>query len=326
MSSTIIFRTFNHKIRIREEYGMKSTAVALLVFAACAAARELPSDRTIRPVKIADVPGFCEGVVIDKSGNLFISDVIGGIVYMVTPDGTLTEWAKTGEPNGHKILSDGTHLVCDGKRHAVLHLSADGSFLGNAAADSEGKLLKTPNDLTLDDHGGFYFTDPGDSWKEKLTGTVHYVDSTGTLHTVLEGLAYPNGLVLRPDGKTLLLGESATNRILSFTVIAPGKLRGKKVLADLPPPKEKNAEGLPDGMCLDNAGNLYVAHFGMGLIEVLNPAGKIIRRYKAGNLSASNVALGGPHRDQLYITGALGDRDTSPGALFRIDLSIEEHR
>jgi gluconolactonase len=150
---------------------------------------------------------------------------------------------------------------------------------------------------------------------------VHYVDSAGAVHSVLEGLAYPNGIVLRPDGKTLLLGESGNNRILSFAVTSPGRLGPKRVFADLPSPKGKNAEGLPDGMCLDEAGNLYVAHFGMGRIEVLNPAGKILRRYQAGNQSASNVALSGLHHDQLYITGALGDRDASPGALFRLDLS-----
>ena len=300
---------------------MKEILAVLLVVAACATAGELPSARTARPIKVADVPSFCEGVVLDTAGKVFISDVIGGIVYTVAPDGKLTIWAKIGEPNGHKVLPDGTHLVCDGKRHAVLHLAADGSFLGNAAAESDGRPLKTPNDLTLDTHGGFYFTDPDDSWKETPTGTVHYVDSTGAVHTVLEKLAYPNGLVLRPDGRTLLLGESGTNRILSFTVTAPGKLAEKKVFAGLPSPKEKNAEGLPDGMCLDEAGNVYVAHFGMGLIEVLDPAGKVIRRYAAGNLCASNVALGGPNHDQLYITGALGDRDSSKGALFRLDLS-----
>jgi gluconolactonase len=180
--------------------------------------------------------------------------------------------------------------------------------------------------MTLDNHGGFYFTDPDDSWKETPTGTVHYVDSSGGVHTVLEGLAYPNGLVLLPDGRTLLLGESGNNRILTYTVAKPGKLEGKKVFADLPPPKDKNGEGLPDGMCLDRSGNLYVAHFGMGLIEVLNQKGKIIRRYEAGNMSVSNVVLGGPNRDQLYITGALGDRDTTPGAVFRLDLATDEHR
>jgi gluconolactonase len=299
---------------------MRSALVGLLIFAACPTGGELPADRSTTPVKVADVPSFCEGVVIDRAGALFVSDVIGGIVYTVSQSGTLTPWAKAGEPNGHKILPDGTHLVCDGKQHAVLHVAEDGTLLGNAAAESDGKPLQTPNDLTLDNHGGFYFTDPGDSWKETPTGTVHYTDSSGTVHTVLKGLAYPNGIVLRPDGKTLLLGESGKNRILMFTVIAPGNLEGEKIFADLPSPTDKNGEGLPDGMCLDGTGNLYVAHFGVGLIEVLDPTGKIIRRYKAGNMSVSNVAFGGPNRDQLYITGALGDRDSSRGALFRLDL------
>jgi len=304
---------------------MKSILLTLFLFAACVTDHELPPDRSITPVKVADVPSFCEGVVIGPSGTIYISDVIGGIVYTVGNDGTLTPWAKTGEPNGHKILPDGTHLVCDGSRHAVLHLGADGSFLGNSASVSDGRPLKSPNDLTLDNHGGFYFTDPGDSWKETPTGTVHYVDSSGAVHTVLEGLAYPNGIVVRPDGGTLLLGESGNNRVLSFRVVAPGKLEGKDVFSDLPSPEEKNGEGLPDGMCLDKDGNLYIAHFGMGRIEVLDHSGKIIRRYQAGNQSVSNVALGGPNQEQVYITGALGDKDSTPGALFRIDLANIGH-
>ena len=298
---------------------MTMKIAVLFIIAACATARELPSDSSATPIKVADVPHFCEGAVFDRSGTLYISDVIGGIVYAVAPHGKLTPWAKTGEPNGHKVLPDGTHLLCDGSRHAVLHLAADGSLLGIAAGASDGKPLKTPNDLTLDGHGGFYFSDPGDSWAQNPTGTVHYVDSTGAVHPVLEGLAYPNGLVLRPDGQTLLLSESANNRILAFTVARPGKLEGKRVFALLPYAGDKNTLVLPDGMCLDGGGNLYVAHFGLGKIEVLDPQGKILRRYEAGNMTCSNVVFGGPDKDNLYVTGALQDR-SSAGALFRLDL------
>lgn len=301
---------------------MPRAILVLLCIMGCAAPGELPPDTATEPVKIADVPGFCEGVVFDRSGTLYVSHMTGGTIYSVAPDGQLTAWARElSEPNGHKILPDGTHLVCDGGKHAVLHLAADGSLLGTAAAESGGKPLQAPNDLTIDGHGGFYFTDPGSSWVEDPTGTVHYVDSAGTVQTVLDGLAYPNGLVIRPDGKTMLLGESGTNHILSLRIAAPGKLEDKRTFAELPPPEEQGAEGLPDGMCLDDAGNLYVAHFGMGRIEVLNSSGMIIRRYKAGNLTASNVVFGGPNRDQLYITGALREQ-SSPGAVFRLDLSI----
>src|SRR5512133_1491888 len=134
---------------------MKEALLALVMAAVCATAGELPSDHALKPVKVADVPDFCEGVVFDAAGTLFVSDTKGGIVYTVSPGGKLTQWAKIGAPNGHKVLPDGTHLVCDASRHAVVHLAADGSILGNAAAASDGKPLKAPNDLTLDSHGGF---------------------------------------------------------------------------------------------------------------------------------------------------------------------------
>ena len=57
----------------------------------------------------------------------------------------------------------------------------------------------------------------------------------------------------------------------------------------------------------------------MKQVQVLSPQGKLIRRYQGGNLTTTNVAFGGPHMDQLYVTGALGG-EQSEGALFRLDL------
>ena len=57
--------------------------------------------------------------------------------------------------------------------------------------------------------GGFYFTDPGDSG-EKPTGSVGYVDKEWHAHIIAGGLRYSNGIVLRPDGKTLLVGSDST--------------------------------------------------------------------------------------------------------------------
>jgi gluconolactonase len=74
-------------------------------------------------------------------------------------------------------------------------------------------------------------------------------------------------------------------------------------------------------MCLDAAGNLYVAHYGMGQVQVLNPAGKLIARYPGGNLLTSNVAFAGPRFDQLFVTGAI-HADGTPGALYRLDLGV----
>ena len=103
--------------------------------------------------------------------------------------------------------------------------------------------------------------------------------------------------------------------------IAPGKVGEPMVFADLPA-KEAGTpqiDNQPDGMCLDAAGNLYVAHYGMKQVQVLDPTGKLIRRYEGGNITTSNVAFSGPNMDQLFITGGIGP-EAGEGGLFRIDL------
>ncbi|MGE5193301.1 MAG: SMP-30/gluconolactonase/LRE family protein [Deltaproteobacteria bacterium] len=287
------------------------------------AAAELPDPARVETVKLLEVPSYCEGVVFDHSGNGYIS--WGKAITQFTLDGKQKVWAETGAPNGHKILADGTHLVCDASHHAVLHLDATGKMLESASKECDGKPLRGPNDLTLDTkNGGFYFTDPGDSGKDNLIGTVHYVDAQGKTHLVAGGLAYSNGIVVTADGKRLLVAESQKNRVLEYPILAPGKAGPMKVFADLP----KNASGRwednqPDGMCLDAAGNLYVAHYGMKQVQVLSPEGKLLARYNGGNRTTSNVAFGGPNMDQLFITGGLETEGKSPGGLFRIDLKVK---
>ncbi len=264
---------------------------------------------------------YSEGVVLDYEGNLYFSH--GEIITVLRPDGSHDEWARTGAPNGHKVLEDGTHLVCDGSRHAVLHLAADGTVLGNASDSCDGRPLRAPNDLTLDEkHGGFYFTDPGGSAEEPI-GTVHYVDAKGETRLVHDGLLFPNGIVLRPDGKTLLVAESKQNRILVFDVLAPGEVGEPRVFCELPVKSGSQVDNQPDGMCLDLFGNLYVAHYGMGQVQVIDRKGRIIRQYAGGNLLTSNVAFAPRARDdklnQLYVTG--GEPDGESGGFYRLDLS-----
>lgn len=280
----------------------------------------LPSETGVKAVKVAEMPGYTEGVVVGADGALYVSDVYNGNIYRIGADGDAKVWAKTGAPNGHKINPDGTHLVCDGKERAVLRLDSAGKVMDKAASECDGKPLRAPNDLTLDSKGGFYFTDPGGSNVQNPIGTVHYVDARGKTHLVAEGLAFPNGIALRPDGKTLLVGESNHNRILSYDIVSPGKAGKMRVFANLPLKDGEQIANEPDGLCLDADGNLYVAHYGMRQVQVLSPDGKLLRRYAAGNLTTSNVAFGGARMDQLYVTGALGDEKTSKGGLFRLDL------
>jgi len=297
---------------------MKTVLLAVSLVAAAAVTGELPPQSAVRPVKIAEVPGYCEGIVFDRAGLGYVSDTQHGKIYTVTTDGKTAVWASTPAPNGHKVLADGTHLVCD--KGAVLLLSADGRKIRDAAAECDGKPLRAPNDLSIDPKGGFYFTDPGGSDVKNPIGTVHYVDPQGKVHLVASGLAFPNGIVLRPDGGTLVVGESGHNRVLVYPVLSPGKVGAQKVFATLPAKQGDQIDNAPDGMALDADGNLFVAHYGMHTVQVLSPDGKLLRSYPGGNLTTSNVAFGGPAMDQLYVTGALADEKTSRGAVWRLDL------
>jgi gluconolactonase len=294
---------------------MRPILIATLAPVALALGADLPREDAVKPVEVVRTGDYSEGVVVDHDGNLYFSH--GEVITKVSPDGKSEVWAKTGAPNGHKVLADGTHLVCDGSKHAVLHLDALSREMAPASRDSEGQPLRAPNDLTLDPEGGFYFTDPGGSDENHPIGTVHYVDTDEVTHTVARGLAFPNGIVLRPGGKELLVGESKKNRILAYPVLGRGKLGEPRVLVDLPAKGAGQVDNQPDGIALDADGNLYVAHYGMRQVQVVSPEGKVIRRYPGGNLTTSNVCFAGPKLDLLYVTG--GD----PGALFRLDLGVK---
>jgi gluconolactonase len=300
------------------------TFVMLLVLASATTSSGLPparpaagdeqtSETAIKPVEVVRTGDYTEGVVVDHEGNLYFSHE--EIVTKVTSDGKPSTWAETGAPNGHKVLADGTHLICDASRHALLHLDALGRELKPAATESDGKPLRGPNDLTLDSAaGGVYFTDPASSDEKNADGTIHYLDPHGVCHTVAHNLAFPNGIVIRPGGKELLVAESKRNRILAFPVLEPGKLGEARVLIDLPRKGEGQIDNQPDGIALDAEGNLFVAHYGMRQVQVVSPLGKLLRSYPGGNLTTSNVAFAGPAMDRLYVTGG------EPGALFRLDL------
>src|SRR4029079_18359057 len=134
------------------------------------------------------------------------------------------------------------------------------------------------------------------------------VDRQGVTHLLDDHLAFPNGIVLSADGKRILMGESKQNRILAYAVLGPGRVGPRREFARLPSkdPAKGQIDNQPDGMCLDAAGNLYVAHYGMQQVQVLSPEGKLLARYPGGNVTTSNVAFGGPNRDQLFVTGGLG--------------------
>ena len=266
------------------------------------------------PFEVMSLDAYSEGPVFDYEGNLFVSHG-REFVSKLAVDGEVSLWGRFDHPNGHKVRPDGTHLLC--VKGAVLHLAADGRTLAEAATLCAGVPLRSPNDLTLDGKGGFYFTDPGGSWDEPI-GTIHYVDAVGETSLVAGHLSVPNGLALSPDHSTLYVAETKPNRILAFEVISAGRLGPRRVFADLP-----GGAGIdgPDGMAVDARGNVYVAQLGSTSILALDTAGRLVRTLPAGNYDASNLVFGGDKLDNLYVTGSLGRRFQSPGRVFRLHLT-----
>lgn len=226
-------------------------------------------------------------------------------------------WAALEGANGHRILEDGNHLVCDRIQKVILKLDPNGEVIGEAASDCGGKPLRGPNDLVLDAYGGFYFTDP--RHQEDSIGQVGYVDSSGKSHLVVEWVGYPNGIALRADGKVMYVAVFDKNEIWAFPINSPGNVGPKELFVDLPDGEAEEIVG-PDGITFDGTGNLYDAHFGMSHVQVIDPKGELIRSLPAGQKRVSNVVFGGPEGDQLYMTGC-PNKIMETGYVYKLDLS-----
>ncbi len=274
---------------------------------------QLPDPATVTPAEVVITNDYTEGAVIDQHGNLYFSHE--DKITRIAPDGRVTDWSVTGAPNGHKVLPNGEHLVCDGSRHAVLRLDADGKFVDNAAAGRSGELdIRTPNDLSLDPEGGFYFTD-----SVPETGAVHYVAPDGSMTPIARNIDFANGVALSADRTRLYVAESLQNRILVIRLQRPGVPDGEpEVFADLPqntnrPGREYNQ---PDGIAFDAEGRLWVAHYGMKSIHVLGTNGELLASYDGGNRLTSNLCFAGPDSATVYTTGG------EPGGVFRLDVNV----
>ncbi len=288
-----------------------------------ARAEDLPPAYTVSPQVVLQVNHYTEGVVFDREGNLFFSQTKPGLVTRLTPAGQVSEWARVPGANGHRVLADGTHLVC--AERAVAVLDAMGKPLRAITADAAGRPFVYPNDLAVDPRtGGWYLTDSG-HLDPVNDGALFYCEPGADVRPrrLEEGMRFVNGVALSPDGRRLYVdeGNANSNHVLVYDVEAPGRLANKRLFADLPRAGEGQIENKPDGMAVDAAGNLYVSHWGMGRVEVLSPEGRLLRSYPTGHLTQSNVAFGGPRLDQLYLTG--GDvLESGVGSVHRLDLGV----
>jgi gluconolactonase len=278
----------------------------------------LPAEGDVELVKVAEFSGYTEGIAFDAAGTAYVSAGRNPedphAVYRVAPGQPPAKWLELRIPNGHKVFPDGSHVIAG--EASIVRVAADGTVLDSLTVDRHGNAFRRPNDIALDGQSGFYFTDPGVYEAESRRGRLLYVDSAWVARIAADGFCYPNGLVVRADGRALYLDDSCNGRVYRIPIVSPGFLGDPVVIATL-----SGAGGALDGMTLDEDGRIYIANNGPGRIEVLDSTGRLVARYPAGNRLASNVAFGGPASGDLYITGAPG-RKSGPGALYRLALPV----
>jgi gluconolactonase len=259
---------------------------------------------------------YTEGPAMDNDGNVYCTTLTGGEILKIDRTGNSSIWGRSTCPNGQVILANGDHLVCDSRLATIIRYGSTGIRQGNEIDQTcNGKKIFVPNDLVVDRDEGIYFTD-----SIRNDGKVCYRSKDGREYIVAVDLDYPNGLALSWDEKTLFVAESYKNRIISIELERPG-IRANEihVFADLPVHDSGNVESnLPDGIALDNNNNLWVAHYGMQAIQVINKDGRVVDSVDMPFPLVSNLYFSQKDYSEIIVTG--GYNEPGPGAISIITL------
>jgi gluconolactonase len=223
-----------------------------------------------------------------------------------------------GGPNGSRFGPNGDLFIADCVRKAILRFSTATAQETIYADHCDGRPFRGPNDLCFGPNGTLYFTDPAGSALAERIGAVYAVAPDGSVARIATGLAFPNGLMVTPDGATLVVGETFTGVLHRYSLDPARRYEELAPLATLRPAGEgdvpTNAAG-PDGMAFGADGNLYVAHFGSGYVQVVAPDGAIVTSLPAGGISPTNVAF---WQESLYVT------EGNSGSIYRLDIGVRE--
>jgi sugar lactone lactonase YvrE len=153
------------------------------------------------------------------------------------------------------FAADGRLLIVAGRDDRLLRREPDGSLATYAELD---RLATTPwNDIVVDRRGNAYVNNTGFDFPggEFAPGTLALVRPDGTAREVADGLAFPNGIAISPDDRTLIVAESYAERLTAFAIDDDGGLRERRVWAETPGDH-------PDGICVDADGAVWYADVG----------------------------------------------------------------
>ncbi|HEX7035067.1 MAG TPA: SMP-30/gluconolactonase/LRE family protein [Pseudomonadales bacterium] len=231
-------------------------------------------------------------------GALWLSDMHAHQVLRIRPDGTAeTVCEVPAWPSGLGWLPNGDLLVVSMTDRRLLRW--DGSAL-RPHADLSGLASFHCNDMVVDAAGRAYAGNFGfdlHGGAEPKPAELILVEPDGRARVVADGLQFPNGTVITPDGRTLIVAESWGRRLTAFDIGNDGSLRNRRVWAELPD------GALPDGICLDADGGIWSASPTTSECVRQREGGEITHRVRVGQ-GAYACMLGGDDGRTLYILTA----------------------
>jgi sugar lactone lactonase YvrE len=244
-------------------------------------------------------------------GRLWFSDMHAQRVYAASEDGAVEAIARVPEcPSGLGWLPDGRLLVVSMEDRRLLRREPSGELVTHA--DLAGVATYHCNDMVVDAAGRAYVGNFGfdlHAQQKPRAAKLALVQPDGAVSVAASELQFPNGAVISADGRTLIVGESFGGCLTAFDVdAASGALSRRRVWAALP----KGA--VPDGICLDAEGAIWVASPMTRELLRVHAGGRVSQRIPAGERMAIACMLGGGDRRTLY---ALTSSSIEPDACRR---------
>jgi sugar lactone lactonase YvrE len=249
--------------------------------------------------------GFCFGEGPRWfEGLLWFSDMLGEAVHTATMGGSVTTLELPGHsPSGLGFRPDGSLLIASTENRQVLRY--DGENV-TTIADLADLAPANLGDMVIDDAGRAYIG------SQAFTGGVIIrLDPDDSARVVAEDLEFPNGMVITPDRKTLIVAESTARRLSAFTIADDDMLSERRVFAD-------GLDGPPDGIALDADGAVWASMTLAHQFERIVAGGTVTDRIDMGDRVAIACALGGPERRTLFL---LSSTDAYPQRLVGTRLS-----
>lgn len=289
-------------------YGL-AAAIALTLAAAPptpAADRAAPPPASDRWEVVARCGGFLEAPTRLRSGELSVSDPVGGRIFRIDDRGVCHAIIEGNDlPNGQALDAKGRLIVAN--RSGLMIVDPVTGSTQSLVERFAGEPLAMANDLSIDRYGGIYFTVPGGSSLLRPDGRVFYLPlGSREPELVAEGLAFPNGIAVAPDGNTILVAEFAAKRILSIpTRHSRRQFNVAHVFA------HSHGGVGPDGLAFGDDGTLYAADIEAGTISRWSPQGQALPDLQLpaeAGLLVTNILV---EKQWLYATEA------SQGILWR---------